>query len=113
MIARYSRPKMAMVWSEETQFRTWLDIEVLACEGWSRVGKIPQNALKQIQEKAKFDISEIQKIEKETKHDVAAFVSNVQQHIGEAGRFVHLGLTSSDVLDTALSYRLTKSADLI
>ena len=113
MIARYSRPKMALVWSEEAQFRTWLDIEVLACEGWAKLGKIPKEALQQIQQKADFNISKIQEIEKETKHDVAAFVSDVQSHIGEAGRYVHLGLTSSDILDTALSYRLTKSAEII
>lgn len=113
MIARYSRPKMALVWSEESQFRTWLDIEVLACEGWAKLGKIPKEALQQIQQKANFDVSKIHEIEKETKHDVAAFVSDVQNHIGEAGRYVHLGLTSSDVLDTALSYRLTKSAEII
>lgn len=113
MIARYSRPKMALVWSEESQFRTWLDIEVLACEGWAKLGKIPKEALQQIQQKANFDVPKIHEIERETKHDVAAFVSDVQNHIGEAGRYVHLGLTSSDVLDTALSYRLTKSAEII
>jgi adenylosuccinate lyase len=104
---------MALVWSEEAQFRTWLDIEVLACEGWAKLGKIPNEALQQIQQKANFDVSNIHEIERETKHDVAAFVSDVQNHIGEAGRYVHLGLTSSDVLDTALSYRLTKSAEIV
>jgi adenylosuccinate lyase len=104
---------MALVWSEESQFRTWLDIEVLACEGWAKLGKIPKEALQQIQQKANFDVPKIHEIERETKHDVAAFVSDVQNHIGEAGRYVHLGLTSSDVLDTALSYRLTKSAEII
>lgn len=113
MIARYSRPKMAMIWSEEAQYRTWLDIEVLACEGWATLGKIPAEALKEIQTKATFNIARIQEIEKETKHDIAAFVSNVQAHVGETGRFIHLGLTSSDVLDTALSYRLVKSCDVI
>lgn len=113
MIARYSRPKMAAIWSEEAQFRTWLDIEVLACEGWATIGKIPSAALKEIQDKANFDIVKIHEIEKETKHDVAAFVSNVQSQIGEFGRYVHLGLTSSDILDTALAYRMTKSAEII
>lgn len=113
MIARYSRPKMAAIWSEEAQFRTWLDIEILACEGWAKLGKIPSDALKEIQDKASFDIVKIQEIEKETKHDVAAFVSNVQSQIGQAGRYVHLGLTSSDILDTALAYRMTKSAEII
>ena len=113
MIARYSRPKMAMIWSEEAQFRTWLDIEILACEGWAKAGKIPASDLKEIKEKANFDIAKIHEIEKETKHDIAAFVSNVQSHIGKSGRYVHLGLTSSDVLDTALAYRMTKSAQII
>jgi len=113
VIARYSRPKMAMIWSEEAQYRTWLDIEVLACEGWATLGKIPAEALKEIQTKATFNIARIQEIEKETKHDIAAFVSNVQAHVGETGRFIHLGLTSSDVLDTTLSYRLVKSCDVI
>lgn len=114
MIARYSRPKMAAIWSDEAKFRTWLDIEVLACEAWAKLGKIPADAMKQIRERAGFDAAEILEIEKETKHDVAAFVSNVQKTVGgEAGRFIHYGLTSSDVLDTAFSYTLTKSADLI
>ena len=104
---------MAAIWSEEAQFRTWLDIEILACEGWAKLGKIPSDALKEIQDKASFDIVKIQEIEKETKHDVAAFVSNVQSQIGQAGRYVHLGLTSSDILDTALAYRMTKSAEII
>lgn len=113
MIARYSRPKMTSLWSDEAQFRTWLDVEVLACEGWAKLGKIPGSALKEIQEKANVDTAKVLEIEKETKHDVAAFVSNVQSFIGEAGRFLHLGMTSSDVLDTAFSYRLKKSAEII
>ncbi|MEZ4751786.1 MAG: adenylosuccinate lyase [Bdellovibrionota bacterium] len=113
MIPRYSRPKMTHLWSEEAKYRTWLDVEVLACEGWQRLGKIPESALKEIKAKANFDIDEILALEEKTKHDVAAFVSNVQSHVGEAGRYVHYGLTSSDILDTALAYRLTKSADLL
>ena len=113
MIARYSRPLMANLWTEEAQFRTWLEIEVLACEGWAKVGKIPKDALKEIREKANFETEKVLELERETKHDMAAFVSEVQRHIGEAGRFLHLGMTSSDVLDTALSIRLKKSAELI
>ncbi|NDC25001.1 MAG: adenylosuccinate lyase [Proteobacteria bacterium] len=113
MIERYSRPEMANIWSEESQYRTWLDIEVLACEAWAKLGKIPAADLKSIQEKADFDTVAIKETEKKTKHDVAAFVSEVQKKIGESGRFVHLGLTSSDVVDTAFAYRLSKSADLI
>lgn len=113
MIERYSRPEMAHIWSEETQFRTWLDIEVLACEAWAKLGKIPASDLKNIREKAGFDIQAIRETEKRTKHDVAAFVSEVQKTVGDSGRFVHLGLTSSDIVDTAFAYRLSKSAELI
>jgi len=113
MIARYTRPGMGQLWSEEAQFRTWLDIEVLACEGWAKLGKIPATALAAIHEKANFETARVLELEKETKHDVAAFVSDVQRHVGDAGRFIHLGMTSSDVVDTALAYRLTKSAELI
>lgn len=113
MIERYSRPEMAHLWSEESQYRTWLDIEVLACEGWAKLGKISAADLKNIQERAGFDIKKVQEVEKQTKHDVAAFVSEVQREIGPSGRFVHVGLTSSDVVDTAFAYRLTKSAELI
>lgn len=113
MIDRYTRPRMASLWTQEAQFRTWLDIEVLACEGWAKSGKIPEQALKAIREKAHFETVEVLELEKETKHDIAAFVSVVQKHIGEAGTYLHLGLTSSDVLDTAYSYRLKKSAELL
>jgi adenylosuccinate lyase len=113
VIERYSRAQMASLWTEEAQYRTWLDVEVLACEGWAKLGKIPADAMKTIREKANFDIKRVQEIEKETKHDIAAFVSDVQTHVGEAGRFIHLGLTSSDVLDTALSYRLKKAGELL
>lgn len=113
MIARYSRPTMTNLWSEEAQFRTWLDIEVLACEGWAKLGKIPKEAMEQIRQKAGFDAAEIHAKEKETNHDLAAFVSVVQNRVGEAGRFIHLGLTSSDIVDTALTVRLAASAKLI
>jgi len=104
---------MSHLWSEESQFRTWLDIEVLACEGWAKLGKIPAEDMKTIRERAGYEIDRIKETEKKTKHDVAAFVSEVQRTIGESGRYVHMGLTSSDVVDTAFAYRLTKSADLI
>ncbi len=113
MIERYSRPQMAAIWSLEAQFRTWLDVEILACEGWAKLGKIPTNALNQIREKANFTIEEILETEKKTKHDVAAFVSVVQKYAGDAGRYIHLGITSSDILDTSFSYRLMKSAELV
>ncbi len=113
MIPRYSRPKMSNLWSEEAMYRTWLDIEVQACEGWAKLGKIPESAMRDIRTKANFDIAKVQEIEKETKHDLAAFVSNVQSYVGDAGRFLHLGMTSSDVVDTSFSYRLMKSAELV
>lgn len=113
MIERYSRPEMTHLWSEETQYRTWLDIEVLACEGWAQLGKIPPQDLKNIRERAGFDLARVKQTEKITKHDVAAFVSDMQTTIGESGRFVHLGLTSSDIVDTGFAYRITRSADLI
>jgi adenylosuccinate lyase len=104
---------MSALWTEESQFRTWLDVEVLACEGWAKIGKIPADALKEIKAKANFETEKVLEIEKETKHDLAAFVSEVQRHIGEAGRYVHMGLTSSDIVDTALSYRMKKSGELL
>lgn len=113
MIARYSRPQMSALWTDEALFRTWLDIEVLACEGWAKVGKIPAEDLKAIKEKANFETERVLELEKETKHDLAAFVSEMQRHIGPSGRFVHMGLTSSDVVDTSFSYRLKKSSELI
>ena len=113
MIDRYSRPKMAAIWSLEAQFRTWMDVEVLACEGWAKIGKIPKADWENIRTKANFNTEEVLELEKETRHDMAAFVSNMQKHIGESGRFVHLGMTSSDVVDTAFAYRLTKSCDLV
>ena len=111
MIERYSRPEMSLIWSEETQYRTWLDIEVLACEAWATLGKIPEPDMKNIRERAGFEVEKIRETEKKTKHDVAAFVSEVQRVIGASGRFVHMGLTSSDIVDTAFAYRLKKSAE--
>src|SRR5580692_2154529 len=101
MISRYTRPTMGNLWSEQSQFQTWLKVEVLACEGWAKLGKIPPAAMNQIREKAGFDLAKVHDKEKETNHDLAAFVSVVQATIGEAGRYVHLGLTSSDIVDTA------------
>ncbi len=113
MIERYSRPKMTNLWSLEAQFRTWMDIEVLACEGWAKLGRIPKVDWENIRTKANFNTEEVLELEKETRHDMAAFVSNMQKYIGESGRFLHLGMTSSDVVDTAFAYRLMKSADVI
>lgn len=104
---------MLAIWSEEAQYRTWLDIEIRVCEAWAKFGQIPEADLKTIRERARFTIEEIHAVERETKHDVAAFVSVVQKTIDPSGRYLHMGLTSSDVVDTAFAYRLTKSCDLI
>ncbi|MBI4405974.1 MAG: adenylosuccinate lyase [Deltaproteobacteria bacterium] len=113
MIDRYSRPQMACLWTEEAKLRTWLDVEILICEGWAKLGKIPQKDLDTIKQKARFDTQKVLESEERTKHDIAAFVSEVQKNIGGAGRFLHLGVTSSDILDTTFSYQLKKSSELL
>lgn len=103
MIDRYSRPQMAKIWASEARFKKMLDVEIAVAEVQSRVGLIPKKAAQVIKSKAKFSVQRIAEIEKTTKHDVIAFVTNVAENVGEEGRFLHFGLTSSDVLDTALS----------
>ena len=100
MIPRYSREKMTAIWSPENRYRKWLDIEILACEALALRGEIPEASLKNIREKAGFDVDRINEIEKTTKHDVIAFLTSVTEKVGEDGRFIHMGLTSSDILDT-------------
>ncbi|MBI2335928.1 MAG: adenylosuccinate lyase [Deltaproteobacteria bacterium] len=113
MIPRYSRQTMAQLWEPEYKFQKWLEIEIAACEAWSELGKIPKSDLDQIKQKAKFSIARIDELEKEVKHDVIAFVSCVAENVGDAGRFIHMGLTSSDVLDTALALQLKEAGLLI
>ena len=114
MIPRYTLPEMASVWSEEAKLRHWLQIEVLACEAWARLGRIPEEDLQEIRSKAVAPTPErVAEIEKETNHDVAAFVQAVGEPLGPAGRWVHFGLTSSDVLDTALALQLRAAADIL
>jgi adenylosuccinate lyase len=113
MIARYTRPAMGKIWTEENKFQTWLDIEVLACEAQAELGVIPTDAVRIIREKAKFDVRRIDEIENEVKHDVIAFLTNVGEYVGPESRFIHLGMTSSDILDTGLSLQMKQSADLL
>lgn len=113
MIERYSRKPMSLIWSEEAQLETWLDIEVFACEAWGKLGKIPKKSVENIQKNAKFNIQKFKEKEKETKHDLAAFVSEVQSYLGDDGKYVHLGLTSSDIVDTSFAYRLKKSGEIL
>src|SRR3569832_2315851 len=113
MIDRYSRPQMAAIWEAENNFETWLKIELLACEALVEEGEIPKSALKATRSKAKVDPARIDALEKKVKHDVIAFLSSVTEKGGEDGRFLHWGMTSSDVLDTGLALMMRQAADLI
>ncbi len=113
MISRYTRPAMGKIWEDENKFSVWLEIEILACEAQSELGVIPKEAVKTIREKAKFDIQRIDEIEREVNHDVIAFLTNVGEYVGPDSRYIHLGMTSSDVLDTALAVQMKQSAELL
>ena len=113
MIERYSREEMARIWAPENRYRKWLDIELYACEAHAEMGTIPREAVERIKTKASFDINRIDEIEKVVKHDVIAFLTSVADYIGDDSRFVHLGLTSSDVLDTSFAMLLSEASDLI
>ncbi|OQX53287.1 MAG: adenylosuccinate lyase [Candidatus Omnitrophica bacterium 4484_213] len=113
MIKRYSLPQIKRIWSRENKFRKWLEIEILVCEAQAELEQIPQEALQEIKEKARFDIARIDEIEKEVRHDVIAFLTNVGENIGEASRYLHLGLTSSDILDTSTSLLLKESTEIL
>ena len=101
MIPRYTLPEMGKIWTLENKFKKWLEIEILVCEAWAKKGVIPQEALEKIKEKAKFSVQRILEIEETVKHDVIAFITNLEEEIGKEGHYLHLGLTSSDILDTA------------
>jgi adenylosuccinate lyase len=113
VISRYTLPEMAAVWSEDAKLRHWLRIEVLACEAWSKLGRIPAEDLEQIRTKATVDAERVRAIEEVTRHDVAAFVQAASESVGPAGRWIHFGMTSSDLLDTALALQLREAADLL
>jgi len=113
MIERYTRPEMGRIWTLENKFRKWLDIELAVCEVLFRRGEIPPEDYKAIVEKANFDVKRIDEIERETQHDVIAFLTSVAEYVGPSARFIHEGLTSSDVLDTALGLLLTEASDLL
>ncbi len=113
MIPRYSRPEMTHLWEPENRYRTWLEVEILACEANARLGLIPARALATIKKRADFKVKRIDALEKTVKHDVIAFLTAVGEHIGPDSRYVHLGLTSSDVLDTSLAVLMRRSSDII
>ena len=104
---------MGKIWEEENKFRIWLEIEILACEAQAELGVIPREAVRTIRERARFDVARIDEIEREVKHDVIAFLTNVGEYVGPEARFIHLGMTSSDVLDTCLAVQMKQSGDLL
>jgi len=113
MIERYSRKQMVDIWSQQEKFNIWFQIEAHACDAQAELGVIPKNSAKIIWEKGQFDIDRIDEIEKTTKHDVIAFLTNLTEYIGDDARFIHQGMTSSDVLDTTLSIQLQKASDIL
>lgn len=113
MIERYTRPEMGAIWTEENRFRAWLEVEILACEAWAELGVIPKEDVVKIRQNASFDIARIEEIEEETRHDVVAFTRAVSETLGEERKWVHYGLTSTDVVDTALSYLLKQANEIL
>ena len=113
MIERYSRPAMAALWTQENKFAVWLEVELAVCEAWNRLGQIPDEALAEIKAKAGFDVARILEIEEKTRHDVIAFLTAVEEKVGPAGRFIHLGCTSSDIVDTAGGVLLARAGEII
>ncbi len=113
MIERYTLPEMGKIWKDEFKFSTWLKIEILACEARSEFGEIPKSDVDEIKSKAKFDVAKILEIEKTTRHDVIAFLTNVSEYVGPASRHIHYGMTSSDILDTTLSFQMKTAGELL
>ena len=113
MIERYTRPEMGAIWTEENKFQAWLEVEILACEAWAELGEIPKEDVAKLRENASFNINRIYEIEAETRHDVVAFTRAVSETLGEEKKWVHYGLTSTDVVDTALSYLVKQANDIL
>ncbi|MGA9287985.1 MAG: adenylosuccinate lyase, partial [Anaerobacillus sp.] len=113
MIERYTRPEMGAIWTEENRYNAWLEVEILACEAWAELGIIPKEDVQKIRDNAGFNVDRIHEIEEETRHDVVAFTRAVSETLGEERKWVHYGLTSTDVVDTALSYQLNQANDLL
>ena len=113
MIERYTLPEMGAIWKDENKFQTWLDIEILVCEAHAELGNIPKEAVKVIRKKASFNVQRISEIEKTVNHDVIAFLTNVAEYVGEAARYIHKGMTSSDLLDTSLAVLMRQAGELL
>ena len=113
MITRYTRPEMANIWSDENRYRCWLEVEILACEAWAELGDIPKEDVQKIRDNASFSVERILEIEEETRHDVVAFTRAVSETLGDERKWVHYGLTSTDVVDTAYGYQLKQANDIL
>ena len=113
MIQRYSRPEMSRIWNEDAKYQNWLRIEIAVCEAWAKLGRIPVESLANIKERASFNATRVEELEKTLKHDVIAFLTCVSEYVGEESRYIHVGLTSSDVLDTSFALQLRDAATII
>ncbi len=113
MILRYSTPEMSAIWTDDARMQAWLQVEMAVCEAWTKLGRIPQDAMLEIKQKAGFDVDRVNEIEEVTQHDVIAFVSCVAEKVGDASKYIHYGLTSSDVLDTGLALQLKEAGGLL
>jgi len=113
MIERYTLPEMGAVWSEQAKMQAWLDVEVAAVKAWNTLGKVPDEALAEIEAKAAFDVARVAEIEATTNHDVIAFLTNVAEYVGESGKYVHYGMTSSDMLDTGLALQIKRAGAIL
>ncbi|WP_408009146.1 adenylosuccinate lyase [Pseudalkalibacillus sp. A8] len=113
MIERYTRPEMGSIWTEENKFKAWLEVEILACEAWAELGDIPKEDVFKLRENASFDVNRIHEIEEQTRHDVVAFTRAVSETLGEERKWVHYGLTSTDVVDTAISYLIKQANEIL
>ncbi|MEL6569582.1 MAG: lyase family protein, partial [Pseudomonadota bacterium] len=113
MIPRYTRPEMAAIWSQESKYSIWLEIETLACEAMEAAGTVPAGTSAAVRARGGFDVARIDEIEREVKHDVIAFLTSVAENVGEEARHLHKGMTSSDVLDTCLAVQLARASDLL
>ena len=113
MIARYSRPEIAEIWSDEARFKLWLEVEIAALEGMAKVGLVPESSVQAVRERGNFDVARVLELENTTKHDVIAFLTNVAEYVGPEARYLHFGMTSSDLLDTTFSIQLCRATDII
>jgi adenylosuccinate lyase len=113
MIDRYTRPEMGAIWTEDAKYQSWLDVEVAVCESWAKKGRIPKKAMTDIKKNAGYNVKQIMKIEDKVRHDVIAFLTSVSKHVGPSSRYVHMGMTSSDLVDSAMALRMVKACDII